>query len=378
MKKILTVIGARPQIIKAAAISRELRKNYADALSEAIVHTGQHYDDAMSEVFFREMGIPQPHFRLEVGSGNHGAQTAAMLEGIETILTEEACDALLVYGDTNSTLAGALAAAKLHIPVIHVEAGLRSFNKSMPEELNRIMCDHASTLLFCPTHTAVHNLAKEGFDISVPTKTTADHPAVYHCGDVMFDNTLFFSAMAVDRFAAQPILGTEKAFVLATIHRPYNTDDPERLVRLIEDILWLTEEGYNVVFPVHPRTLKVLQTFASALYARIEENENFYLMPPASFLEMIYLEQQASLIVTDSGGVQKEAYFLRKPSVVVRTETEWVELVEHGSAILSFETGEAMRDAFKRQLSRGDMEFPPIFGDGKAASFICSKIAELL
>jgi UDP-GlcNAc3NAcA epimerase len=378
MKKILTVIGARPQIIKAAAISRELRQNYADTLSEAIVHTGQHYDDAMSEVFFREMGIPQPHFRLEVGSGNHGAQTAAMLQGIEKILTEEACDALLVYGDTNSTLAGALAASKLHIPVIHVEAGLRSFNKSMPEELNRIMCDHASTLLFCPTHTAVQNLANEGFVITPPPKTTVDRPAVYHCGDVMFDNTLFFSAMAVDRFADSPISGTEKAFVLATIHRPYNTDDPQRLVSLVEDLLWLTEEGYNVVFPIHPRTLKALQTFASALHARIEENERFYLIPPASFLEMIYLEQQASLIVTDSGGVQKEAYFLRKPSVVVRTETEWVELVEHGSAVLSFEAGAPMREAFKKQLSLKDMEFPPIFGDGKAASFICSKIAELL
>lgn len=378
MKKILTVIGARPQIIKAAAISRELRTNYVSTLSEAIVHTGQHYDDAMSEVFFSEMGIPQPNFRLDVGSGNHGQQTAAMLQGIEQILLNEKFDALLVYGDTNSTLAGALAASKLHIPVVHVEAGLRSFNKSMPEELNRIMCDHASTLLFCPTHTAVQNLLSEGFASHQLQHIDADHPGVYHCGDVMFDNTLYFSGMAMERFASNPLPGTANDFVLATIHRPYNTDTPERLTSLLEDLMWLTTEGYNVVFPVHPRTLKALQTFASALYARLEKNERFFMVPPASFLEMIYLEQQSALIVTDSGGVQKEAYFLRKPSVVVRTETEWVELVEHGSAVLSFETGPKMREAFRRQLQLKDMVFPPIFGDGKAASFICSKIAELL
>ncbi|MFM1932209.1 MAG: hypothetical protein RL226_1512 [Bacteroidota bacterium] len=378
MKKLLTVIGARPQFIKAAAISRTLNDAFKGRIEEKILHTGQHYDNAMSNVFFDEMNIPRPHFTLQSGGGSHGAQTAAMLEGIEEVLLGEKFDGLLVYGDTNSTLAGALAAAKLYIPVIHVEAGLRSFNKAMPEELNRIMCDHASTLLFCPTDTAVHNLRQEGFDVTNDHKPTADHPAVHKCGDIMFDNTLYFSNISRDKFHSQPPFTITRKFVLATIHRPYNTDDGARLLAILSDLEWLTTQGFDVVFPIHPRTLKAAELANAQRLTELKANVHFHLVPPASFLEMIYLEQGSELIVTDSGGVQKEAYFLRKPSVVVRTETEWTELIDHGSAILCFETGEAMRSAFLSQLNKQFSDFPPIFGDGHAATFICQKIVEAL
>jgi len=308
--KIASVIGARPQFIKCAPVSRELRK----LCKEIIVHTGQHYDDSLSEVFFRDLHIPRPDYHLGVGSGTHGQQTGEMLKKIEDILTTERPRAVLVYGDTNSTLAGALAAAKLHIPVIHVEAGLRSFNRRMPEEINRLLTDHLSGLLFCPTETAVKNLGQEGI-----TK------GVHLIGDVMYDalfdnlETARKTSSILDRLHLQP-----KAFVLTTVHRAENTDRPERLKGIMTALVSLAESGYTVVFPVHPRTKKQLGE------SRIASARNFMVIDPVSYLDMVLLESTARVILTDSGGVQKEAYWLRVPCLTLRDETEWVETVTTG------------------------------------------------
>ena len=372
MKNILTVIGARPQIIKAAAVSRAIREGFSDQLNEVILHTGQHYDEKMSNVFFNELEIPRPDHQLDVGSGSHGVQTAKMLSGIEEVLLKDSIDALLVYGDTNSTLAGSLAAAKLHIPVVHVEAGLRSFNKSMPEEINRIACDHASTLLFSPTTTGFENLKNEGFSTKNEGAISIDNPGVFHCGDVMYDNSLYFSEKASRTISGEAFELSSDKFVLVTIHRPYNTDNITRLNAILDDLAWLAnEEEIELVVPLHPRTKNRLMQESAEEYSAFASNPRIHVIEPVSFLEMIWLEKNCSLIVTDSGGVQKEAYFFQKPSVVIRTETEWTELVEHGSAELSFETGASMRRIFAASLKKTFQEFPQVFGDGKASSFIC-------
>ena len=277
MIQILTIIGARPQFIKAAAISHAIREKYANSVCEDILHTGQHYDDAMSGRFFTELNIPQPKYNLGVGSGNHGAQTAAMLTGIEKILSSEHYDGVLVYGDTNSTLAGALAASKLHIPVYHVEAGLRSFNRNMPEEINRILTDHVSTLLFAPTQTAVQNLQNEGFK----------EREIIFSGDVMYDNVLRYSPLSTFHFP----FSTD--FILATIHRDFNTDNPERL-RNILSALNVIAEKYNttILFPVHPRTRKRLQDFETS---RLRDYKTFHFVEPLSYLETLAALQKAGI-----------------------------------------------------------------------------------
>lgn len=376
MIRILTIIGARPQIIKAAAISRAIRRHFRGRIEERMLHTGQHYDARMSAVFFEEMEIPPPDYQLAAGGGSHGEQTAAMLSGIERVLIDTPFHAVLVYGDTNSTLAGALAASKLHIPVIHVEAGLRSFNKAMPEELNRIACDHCSTLLFAPTATGVRNLQREGFaiDAKVDSRFSIDKPGVFHCGDVMYDNTRYFSDLALRQVKMDERL-PKQGFVLVTVHRPYNTDDIDRLVNIISDIHTAAAAvGAPLVIPMHPRTRMRLAEQAPTYLEALQAFEDVFLLEPVSFLEMLYLEAKSRVIVTDSGGVQKEAYFLSKPSVVVRSETEWVEIVEHGSAHLAFETGEPLQSAIAAALKYKGTDFPPIFGDGDAAKFICEVI----
>lgn len=376
MIRILTIIGARPQIIKAAAISRAIRRHFRGRIEERMLHTGQHYDDRMSAVFFEEMEIPPPDYRLSAGGGSHGEQTASMIAGIERVLLDTPFHAVLVYGDTNSTLAGALAAAKLHIPVIHVEAGLRSFNKSMPEELNRIMCDHCSTLLFTPTLTGVRNLEREGFQVNTQTGShfSVDAPGVFYCGDVMFDNTIYFSTLADQRVKFDFQL-PKKGYLLVTVHRPYNTDDINRLGAIISDIRYAaTSANVPVIIPLHPRTRRRMAEHAPEYLNDLIAASDVFLLEPVSFLEMLYLEKHAVAIVTDSGGVQKEAYFLGKPSVVVRSETEWVEIVEHGSAHLAFETGTVLQTAIAKALKYKSTDFPPIFGDGNAAKFICEVI----
>ena len=377
MLKILTVIGARPQIIKAAAISRAIRNRYSDRIKEVIVHTGQHYDANMSQVFFEELGIPKEDYNLKVGSGSHGRQTAAMIAGIEEILEKERPGAIVLYGDTNSTLAGAVAASKLHVPVVHVEAGLRSFNKSMPEEINRILCDHVSTLLFSPTRAGYNNLLREGFSENTTPPYTADNPRIYHCGDVMYDNSLYFGEQVDGKTEFLEKIGVEAGtFVLATIHRNNNTDDPVRMNALFAALLEITERfGVDVLLPLHPRTSGMLdRQLEKALLEKVKVAKKLRIIAPASFLEMVVLEKHCTMVLTDSGGVQKEAFYFGKPCVILRPETEWVELVECGTAIVADADRERIIAAYKTLSQRKDLKFPALYGDGKAAEFICGEL----
>jgi len=347
--KIITVIGARPQFIKAAAVSRILREKH----QEILVHTGQHYDENMSEVFFQELDIPKPDYNLNIGSGNHGEQTGKMLIELEKIYINEKPDLVLVYGDTNSTLAAALCASKLLIPVAHIEAGLRSFNMKMPEEQNRILTDHLSKSLFAPTETAVNNLHKEGIS-----------KGVYNVGDVMFDAVLKFKDLSYKKMDLLDKLGLNgEEFILSTIHRAENTNYIDRLENIIGA---LSESNKKIVLPLHPRTKKYINEYG------LKVGENVQIIEPVGYLEMVLLESMSKKIVTDSGGVQKEAFFLGKPCITMRDETEWVETVQNGWNML---TG-----TDKDKIIDGILNFNPskeqekIFGDGKAASKILEVI----
>jgi len=350
MTKICTIVGARPQFIKCAPVSREIRKNF----SEILIHTGQHYDKNMSDTFFQELSIPEPDYNLGIGSANHGEQTAKMLVAIENILIDLKPDIVLIYGDTNSTIAGALAASKLHIPVAHIEAGLRSYNRNMPEEINRIVSDKLSKYLFVPTQTAVNNLVKEG-----------QTDGVYNVGDVMYDSFLFnLSRIDKDKVLSKFQLKS-KEFILATVHRPQNTDDPTILKALISTLENLNE---LILFPIHPRTRNLMRNFNIAV-----NSENLRLVEPVSYQEMIVLEKHARVIITDSGGVQKEAYFAGVPCIVLRGETEWVELVENGWAkLIGSDFDKLPGLLFEKQTEiHSDSR---IFGDGNASH----KITEIL
>ncbi len=380
-KKIITIVGARPQIIKSSAISRAVQNVFASQMEEIIVHTGQHYDENMSKVFFEEMSIPTPHYNLQVGSGSHGEQTAKMLEGLEKIFLDEKPDGVIVYGDTNSTIAGALAAAKIHIPVIHIEAGLRSFNKAMPEELNRISCDHMSTLLFTPTETGISNLSNEGFKMTHSEKATIDSPNVYHCGDIMYDNSLHFSKVA-QQFSS--ILASEnlngKEYVLMTVHRDSNTDITENMEAIFSAVDSLSIEfGIIFVLPLHPRTKsKMKDQLSDELYERIERSKLIKVIDPVGFMDIIELEKNARMLVTDSGGLQKESFFFEKPCVILREQTEWTEIVENGNAILTGADRSKIISAFTILYNKTDFTYPSFYGDGKAAEFICGKIVSEL
>jgi UDP-GlcNAc3NAcA epimerase len=381
MIKIVTIIGARPQIIKAAALSRAIKQRFSNSITEIIVHTGQHYDENMSQVFFDELGIPAPNYNLNVGSGSHGKQTATMIAGIEEILINEKPHAIVLYGDTNSTLAGAIAASKIHVPVIHIEAGLRSFNKAMPEEVNRIMCDHVSTLLFSPTKTGFQNLLNEGFKGKNSKPYNANNPKIYHSGDVMYDNSLHFSEVAEQKTTIISKNNLEKNnFILATIHRNNNTDEPIRLNALFNALYKISEENkLDVLLPLHPRTAKLLEfNLDQELHQKIKSSKHFKIIAPVSFLEMIALEKNCKIVMTDSGGVQKEAFYFEKPCVILRPETEWVELVECGTAIITDADEKKIIEAYKTLTSKTDMKFPKLYGDGKAAEFICGEMLENL
>lgn len=310
--KIISVVGARPQFVKLSALSRELRKNH----TEIILHTGQHYDDELSRVFFSQLSIPRPDYNLGIGSADHGEQTGRMLTGIEQVLLFEKPDLVIVYGDTNSTLAGAMAAAKQQIPVAHVEAGLRSFVRSMPEEINRVLSDHVSSLLFCPTPTAVRNLKKEGIS-----------RGVHLVGDVMYDSFRSNLTLAETKSTTMRKLSLKrKDFYLVTLHRAENTDVEENLKKLVSTLLSLK---LKVVFPVHPRTRKRLSRLG--LLTSLLSAENLAILEPVSYLDMLILEKNARFILTDSGGVQKEAFYLKTPCLTLRNETEWVETLKSGS-----------------------------------------------
>ena len=357
---ILTVIGARPQFIKAAVLSRYIRDNPLCGITETILHTGQHYDQNMSDVFFTEMEIPQPDINLHVGSGSHGKTTAFMLEHIEEVILEHKPDVVLVYGDTNSTLAGALAASKLHVPVAHVEAGLRSFMMAMPEEQNRRLTDHLSTWLFCPTQTAVYNLAREGIinskNFNMPSY---DEKRVSITGDIMYDASLYYRKKA--NFPTD-----ENGFILLTIHRAENTDDSRKLTAIFRAINSLSD--YRFIFPVHPRTRKIIEQ------EKITLADHIKLIEPVGYLEMLGLEFACTAILTDSGGVQKEAYFFKKPCVTMRDSTEWVELVSAGWNTLTGADTEKIINAIYK-LHTPD-EYPALYGDGNCAQKICEILGE--
>ncbi|MDR1847345.1 MAG: UDP-N-acetylglucosamine 2-epimerase (non-hydrolyzing) [Bacteroidales bacterium] len=374
MTKLITIIGARPQIIKASALSRAIRNHFSDKIEEVIVHTGQHYDANMSDVFFTELDIPKPKYNLAVGSGSHGVQTSKMIEGIEDIILREQPDAIVLYGDTNSTLAGAIAASKLHLPVVHIEAGLRSFDKNMPEEVNRIMCDHVSTLLFSPTKTGYNNLLREGFSPQITERPTYNNPNVYHCGDIMYDNTIFFLQKADAKYANQNPYGQN--FILCTIHRDTNTDNPHRLNSIFQAIEQLSQIR-KVILPLHPRTRKMLpQMLDKDLLQRLNSNVNINIIEPLSFLEMTFMESKSGIIITDSGGVQKEAYYLKKPCVILRPQTEWIEIVRNGNATIADANCEKIISLAQNYINNPPKDYPEIFGDGNAAKFMCEEIVK--
>lgn len=344
--KIVSIVGARPQFIKASAMFKEIRKNYEDVL----VHTGQHYDYGMSKVFFDQLGIPEPNYNLGVGSGNQGEQTGKMLTKIEEVLLNEKPDFVLVYGDTNSTIAGALASVKLHIPVGHVEAGLRSFDKKMPEEINRILTDHASDFLFAPTKTAIYNLKQESI-----TK------GVYLTGDVMYDTLLHNLKIAEESKILEKFDIVSKGYILTTIHRQSNTDNAESLSEIIETLSVIDEK---VIFPIHPRTVKFIHNHG--LKEKI--GKNIVLTKPVGYFDFIWLEKNAKKILTDSGGMQKEAYMLKVPCITLRENTEWVETIEDGWNVLVGSNKEKILNELR--------EFEPqekqrnVFGDGHASENI--------
>ena len=355
--KILTVVGARPQFIKAAPVSKALRET---SHTEIIVHTGQHYDYKMSQVFFDELCIAEPHVNLEVGSGSHGWQTGEMLARLERTLIDERPDAVLVYGDTNSTLAGAIAAVKLHIPVMHVEAGLRSYNRTMPEEHNRVLTDHCANTLFCPTQTAVDNLKREGI---------VDN--VHLVGDTMYDATLQFAELAGQRSTILQDLNLEpRSYLLATVHRPSNTDDPENLYTILSAFVELNEP---IVFPVHPRTREKISSLGKSIDLNTPGKQKLRLIEPVGYLDMLVLEQNARMILSDSGGMQKEAYFFSVPCVTLREETEWVETVDAGWNTLVGADRSKIINAVRAHAWR-ESSPPPLFGDGRAAERIVARL----
>lgn len=363
MRPIVTIVGARPQFVKAAAFSRVWREETGGR--EILVHTGQHYDENMSDVFFRELRIPTPDITLGIGSGHHGDQTGRMLAAIEGVLLEHRPGAVLVYGDTNSTLAGALAAAKLHVPVAHVEAGLRSFNREMPEEVNRVLTDHVSDLLLVPTLAAAANLAREGLG----------GRGVHHVGDVMYDIALLAKPLAEEHSRYPDALGlAEGEYVLATVHRAENTDDPARLRAIFEAFVEVSRRC-PVVLPVHPRTRKALAGSGLPL-------DGLRLLDPVGYLDMLQLTRSARLVVTDSGGLQKEAFFHRVPCVTLRNETEWVELVESGwNLLLPPDTPGGLASELLAQVDRDRSVLPdwtPLYGDGRAAQACAALLQGIL
>ena len=396
--KILTILGARPQFIKAGAVSRAIKQhnsqvtNHSSLITEIIVHTGQHYDKNMSDVFFEELHLPKPNYNLGVGGKSQGSMTGEMIIKLEEVMLKEKPDVVLVYGDTNSTLAGAITASKLHIPIAHIEAGLRSFNMKMPEEINRILTDRVSKWLFCPTDTAVKNLKKEGF----PFKLSTNHyQLITNCGDVMLDAALYYKQFAkpptsiINPSTHLPIYPSTQ-FILCTIHRAENTDNLDRLKSIFEALIEISKDTH-IVLPLHPRTLKYLKQSLPELYKLFSYNASSPIHPsthpliiePVGYLEMAWLLDNCSLVMTDSGGLQKEAYFFKKPCITLRDETEWVELVDIGANTLVGANKEKIMTAYKTINQSPTTNHQSLFtnsyslnlyGDGKASRKIVGEL----
>lgn len=360
--KILTILGARPQFIKAGSVSREIAKH--KEVEEIIVHTGQHYDANMSDIFFEEMQIPKPNYFLGIGGKSHGAMTGQMIEKIEEVALSEKPDWIMVYGDTNSTLAGAIVASKLHIKLAHIEAGLRSFNMQMPEEVNRILTDRVSTILFCPTDTAVQNLQNEGFPFSLSTN---HQQLITNTGDVMQDGAMFYKNLAVKPSIIQNSKLNIQNYILCTIHRAENTDDETRLKNIFEALNEIAKEK-QIILPLHPRTKKILHNLKLNI-------QNLTLIDPVGYLEMVWLIDNCELVMTDSGGLQKEAYFFEKQCITLRDETEWVELVECGTNTLVGANKEKILEAY-RNNSKFNIQNSTLnlYGGGNASEKIVKEL----
>ncbi|MBD2792788.1 non-hydrolyzing UDP-N-acetylglucosamine 2-epimerase [Xenorhabdus szentirmaii] len=356
MKKIITILGARPQFIKASSVSFSLNRH--GGFKEIILHTGQHFDTNMSDIFFNQLHIPKPDYTLNTGGGTHGEMTGKMLIEIEKVLITEKPEAVMVYGDTNSTLAGALAASKLQIPVIHIEAGLRSFNMNMPEEVNRILTDNISSILFCPTNTALNNLSNEGFN--------SKSVYIKKVGDVMEDSALYFSKMAIK----PKELNFIPRFILTTLHRAENTDNKNRLIEIVNALNYIHKEICPVVLPLHPRTQKMLKNY--------NLNLDVNLINPVGYLEMLWLLKNTDLVITDSGGLQKEAFFFKKPCVTLRDQTEWLELVENGVNKLSKADKNEIISSVMYSLNINIDTIPSMYGGGYASQFITEELENLM
>lgn len=388
--KIASIVGNRPQFIKIFPLVQTIQEhnsaNFNPKIEHLIIHTGQHYDYEMDKIFFDELGIPEPDYSLEVGSGSHGWQTGEMLKKAEDVLIKERPGWVLVYGDTNSTLAGALAASKLHIPLAHIEAGLRSYNKRMPEETNRILTDHCSNMLFCPTENAVRNLQKEGFkniinngklinfsSFQFPISDTQS-PAVINVGDIMYDALLMSLKIAEKKSNILENLKIKpREYYLATVHRAENTDDKDRMKKIIQAFIEISKEK-PLIFPIHPRTKKILEKFNSSSFI----HSQVYLIEPLSYFDMLILEKNAARILTDSGGMQKEAYLLEVPCLTLRKETEWVETVESGWNVLVSTDKKKMIDnlgAFKIPIKEHRNEY---YGNGSASSALLNILIGLV
>jgi UDP-GlcNAc3NAcA epimerase len=382
MIKILTIVGARPQFIKSAAISRAIAIGFSNHIEEVIVHTGQHYDVNMSEVFFTELKIPKEKYNLNVGSSNHALQTAKIMEEVDHVVEIEKPDAILLYGDTNSTLAACLVGVKRHIPVIHVEAGVRSYNKLFPEEVNRLICDHTSSMLFVPSDDGMVCLQKEGF--SVDNQNTGDvllinSPSVFRCGDIMYDNTLYFQDKAETYFnnLCEKLNLPRNNYFLVTAHRPSNVDDPENLLQILKFFHYSIDVLKKmIIFPIHPRTRKLIDSDPEL--SVMMNKPGLHCIPAVSFIEMIGLEKYSDLVITDSGGVQKEAYFMQKPCLIMLEETPWVELVTSGNAKLVGNNFNLLCNGAVHFMNNKVSNFPQIYGDGKSAEFICEQIIKTL
>ena len=379
MIKIVTVVGARPQFIKSAAISREIRNNFSNYIEEIIVHTGQHYDNNMSNVFFNELNIPKEKYNLHIGSLNHANQTAEIMTSFDEVMDIEKPDAILLYGDTNSTLSACLVGIKRHIPIIHVEAGVRSYNKKFPEEVNRLICDHVSSILFVPSDDGIMCLEKEGFFVNnaINDGLLMNKPLVFKCGDVMYDNVLFFQSISDNYFEkiVKKYSLPENDYFLITAHRPSNVDN----IKDFRNILSFCHYGIKklnkkIIFPLHPRTRKLIES--NPELKEMVEIEGLFILPPVSFLEMIGLQKNAELVITDSGGVQKEAYFMNKPCLIMLEETPWVELVKSKNAKIVGNNYNLLCSGAEHYLNNKPKKFDNIYGDGKSSNFICKKIIE--
>lgn len=363
----VTIVGARPQFIKAAALSRTIAAYYSADIQEYIIHTGQHYDPNMSDIFFEELNIPKPHYHLTHKAEWEDGENQERITELVQIFEKIKPDFVLVYGDTHSTLAGALAAKEAKIPLIHIEAGLRSYNNRMPEEYNRVKTDQLAQVLFVPTKTALQNLKKEGIFTQIDSSDPLKSKLVVNCGDIMYESTLYYSEIVESQTEILKELSLKKdQFILATVHRNFNTDYEEPLKSIFDAFLQIAND-LPVVLPLHPRTIKNMdQFFDDAYIAKIEKCKNLILLEPLSYLDMACLEKYAKMIVTDSGGVQKEAYFFQKPSILLRNETEWTEIVNTKTAVLTGSHTEKIVSAYQHFMQSTSKNYPPIFGDGTA------------